>query len=434
MDTIEKQFQEFYKNIKLTPAQKQDAIDKYTGVCKKLHDYYYPDIEYTGSTKLLIGSYGKHTSIRPARDVDVIFIMPSDKFGQYDDNTSNKQSQLLQDVKAILKTKYPNTPISAFGKIVKIEFSETKHDVELVPAWENDDGSFKIPNSEDGGSWIDQRYREEIKDITDSDAKTGKTKFIIRCIKKWSDNCSASLRSFQIEQMVLSFFSGRDTLEYKNSFLIKEFFAYFYTNSSNDDLKSHLKTALNRAVKACDYEADNKLDEAIDEWRKIFGDDFPKTIKSISGIQSIPALEMLQKQYPSETEEFLDKTYGIPFNIDVGYRATLDADILKQNGFRDSSLRAYLMSKLPVQKKKSLLFRVSHNVPVPYDIKWKVRNFGEEAKLANSLRGQIYNDEGYETRKESTLYYGEHYVQCYIIKNNKCVAMAHILVPIANNY
>jgi len=57
---IQNQFEKFYKNIKLTSTQTKDARKKYSGVCKKLHDHYYPDIEYSGKTKLLIGSYGKH--------------------------------------------------------------------------------------------------------------------------------------------------------------------------------------------------------------------------------------------------------------------------------------------------------------------------------------------------------------------------------------
>lgn len=52
-------FLQFYENIKLTKLQREDAVTKYTGVCKKLHDYYYPESEYSGKTKLLIGSYGK---------------------------------------------------------------------------------------------------------------------------------------------------------------------------------------------------------------------------------------------------------------------------------------------------------------------------------------------------------------------------------------
>lgn len=437
MSQVEKQFEKFYENIKLTAAQKEDAQTKHNGVCEKLHNYYYSNTAYSGRTKLLIGSYGKHTSIRPARDIDVIFIMPPEKFAQYDDNTSNKQSQLLQDVKKILESKYPNTPISAFGKIVKLEFADTKHDVELVPGWENEDGTFTIPDSANGGSWHTQDYRKEILDILDSDKVTGKTKFLIRVIKKWSENCSAQIGSYRIEQMVLSFFSNISLDDPTTAQLIADFFQYFLQNTSDQLLRSHINTAVKRSKKALDFEVADKYDEALEEWKKVFGDDFYKTIKTANASFvniEYKKLTKLCDQYPSLTEEFLEQKHGIPFAINKNYKISIDADITKQDGFRDYTLMSFLKKRFPVQKKKKLLFKVTHDVPHPYQMKWKIRNFGDEAKRASGLRGEIHDDNGSETRPESTLYYGEHYVECYIIKDHKCVALGRILVPIGNDY
>lgn len=430
--SIEEQFQKFYENIKLTPAQRQDAIDKYTGVCKKLHDHFYPSITYNGSTKLLIGSYGKRTSIRPARDVDVIFIMPPEKFAQYDDNTSNKQSQLLQDIKKILEDKYPNTPIKAFGKIVKIEFSETKHDVELVPAWENKDGSFTIPDSENGGSWLVQKYREEIEAINESDEQTGRTRFLIRMIKKWSDNCSASLKSFDIEKKVISFFNAADRSKDHTGKLVRDFFYYFHQTTIDTDLQSHLNTAYSRAKKACDFQSNEKIDDAIEEWIKIFGNDFPKTVKAIAVERADALIAELQKKYPAFTEEFLDIHHGIPFEIDPRYTVTVDV-MINQNGWRSNRwlLSNFRKMGYRISKKANLVFSIVENdVPSPYEVMWKVRNFGDEAKDLDKLRGEITPDGGYKKKKESTLYHGEHYVECYIIKDNRCVAIGQVFVPI----
>ncbi|MCP6718761.1 MAG: nucleotidyltransferase [Patescibacteria group bacterium] len=273
---IQKQFEKFYANIKLTSVQREDARRKYDGVCKKLHDNYYPEIEYNGSTRLLIGSYGKQTHIRPARDIDVIFIMPSEKFDQYDDNQSNCQSQLLQDIKKILEEKYPDTPIRASGKVVILEFSDSQHQVELLPAWENEDKTFKIPNSENGGSWEGWDPRSEIQGIKDSDTKTGDTKALIRMIKKWTERCSVEIKSYKIENEVLNFFHLSDLKYQFYSILVRDFFAFFYDNASDEDLKSHLKTVRDRAQKAYSFEEEGKINKATDEWKKIFGDDFPK--------------------------------------------------------------------------------------------------------------------------------------------------------------
>src|SRR3990167_10886515 len=107
--SVASRFDQFLENIKLTSDQLEDAKTKYDGVCKKLHDHYYTRT-YSGSTKLLIGSYGKRTNIRPARDVDVIFILPSSEYKQ-STSSYNYQSYLLQKIKGILEEKYPDTDI-----------------------------------------------------------------------------------------------------------------------------------------------------------------------------------------------------------------------------------------------------------------------------------------------------------------------------------
>ncbi|NJK70663.1 MAG: nucleotidyltransferase [Thermales bacterium] len=243
---IKTQFAKFFDNIKLTKNQKKDARTKYTGVCKCLHDNYYTT-EYSGSTKLLIGSYGKKTNIRPARDIDIIFKMPAEKFDQYDDNTSNKQSQLLNDIKCVLRQKYSDesTEIKADGKVVKISFTEGSHDVEVVPAWENEDGTFKIPDSTDGGSWEDWDPRGEMKKISESEKKTKKTRMLIKMVKKWSEICKTSTKSYQIENAVVEYFDSIDEYDVSYSEMVKEFFGYFTLSS----IESHIETANKRAKK-----------------------------------------------------------------------------------------------------------------------------------------------------------------------------------------
>ena len=65
------------------------------------------------------------------------------------------------------------------------------------------------------------------------------------------------------------------------------------------------------------------------------------------------------------------------------------------------------------------------NVPGPYEVYWKVRNTGEEAIRADCIRGQIKPDDGTQWRDEPTKYRGKHYVECYVVKNGACVAVAH---------
>lgn len=79
---------------------------------------------------------------------------------------------------------------------------------------------------------------------------------------------------------------------------------------------------------------------------------------------------------------------------------------------------------------KHLDFHItSTNCPAPYQIWWKVRNVGEEARRRNMIRGEI-NKTDNSHHSEKTNFYGPHYVECYLIKNGVCVARDKIEVPI----
>lgn len=433
---IQPAFNKFYQKILLTKAQKDDAKKKHTNVCKKLHDYYYSETTYNGATKLLIGSYGKKTHIKPARDIDVIFKMPTEKFTDYDDNQSNCQGQLLQDVRRILKERYPDTTIRTSTMVIVLEFAESNHNVELLPCWENPDGTFKVPDSSNGGRWKTWDPKREIEAIESSQKSSGVTRRLIRMVKKWQEGCGVKLKSYQIENGTVRFLETHDVSQMENSEAIKDLFESLLASENDEGIKSHLKTALKRSKKALSYAAEDKFYEASMEWKKIFGNDFPQ-LENPKDDEKQTVLNLkseLYRKYPSPQEEFLEQDYKIQKRISQSYMLELDANV-DQNGFRANWLSEFLRKRTPLKKSKTLIFQIVRtNVPEPYDVMWKVRNFGDEAQKAGDLRGEITYDKGSGKKKENTKYKGEHYVECYIIKDNVCVASAGIFVPIGDAY
>lgn len=282
---MKKQFSGFCSNIKLTSNQREDAKKKYKGVIKKLHDSYY-DTECNGDTQLLFGSHKTKTNTRPLKvdqDVDVLFKIPKETFDKFDNYESNGQSALLQEVKDILNEKYTTTDeIKGWGKVVLVSFSDNSHNVEVLPAYEQDDGTFLIPNSENGGRWDTFDPRKQINEFQDSNNETdGLTGELCRMLKTWKKN-TASLKglykSYNLLGDVMSFLEtefkeGADYDDYHN--VIKNFFDYLKSNC-NSEVESYVKTAYDRAVKAIEYMDDDKPKDASEEWRKIFGNEFPK--------------------------------------------------------------------------------------------------------------------------------------------------------------
>ena len=280
---MDNQFKTFIFNITLTAAQSEDVQTKYTGVCEKLYNKYYSG-KYDEGCKFLFGSYKTKTNVRPLtedQDVDVLFKIPTETFEKFDAYGSNGQSALLQEVRATLQEKYTTTDkIKAWGKVVLVQFAENHHNVEILPAYEQEDKTFLIPNSEDGGSWETFDPRAEVKKFEDSNEKTqGLTRDLCKMLKSWVHNTtSMTYKSYKLMNDVISFLdkyypTGKGNISYAK--IVFDFFDYM-SSSCGSDIKTHVDTALERARKACEYEDNDKLIEAADEWRKIFGDVFPK--------------------------------------------------------------------------------------------------------------------------------------------------------------
>jgi hypothetical protein len=449
MDTA---FETFIEKIKLTELQKQDAQTKIANVSSALHAKYYPNQVYDGSTKILIGSHGKHTNIRPPRDIDLLFKMPPAEFARYDALAGNKQSQLLQDIRGVLKDKFTTTDkINAWGKVILISFAEGTHIVELLPAWKLESGAYRIPNSENGGSWDTWHPVAEIQNIHDSNVQTKKTKKLVRMMKAWVRSCGVPLKSFMLELLVVNYLRDEFNNEVNISYpkFVSEFFRYILLKKNStvtspgsptpinigDSWYSRTESAFTRSKKAIEYEESGKLNDASLEWKKIFGDDFPMAGNPAPAVDSTSdKIAELTRAYSSDAEEDLTRDYGIEIRPVVGYEVRIDAEVT-QNGFRTGWLTDFLTKRFPLRKGKKLKFRIQKNtVPGPYRIMWKVRNFGDEARKAGGLRGEITSDAGSGEKQESTLYHGEHYVECYVIKGNVCVAMGKVLVPIGSEY
>ncbi len=284
---MNKNFTTFLENITLTQEQSDDAKTKYTGVCEKLFNAYYSGC-YDDSKKFLFGSYKTKTNVRPLtsdQDVDVLFKIPQEVFDKYDAYESNGQEALLQEVRNILKEKYVMTDkIKAWGKVVLIIFSEGHHNVELLPALELDNKTFKIPNSENGGSWEIFDPRKELEKFEVSNKNTcGLTRDLVKMIKAWAhNNTSMAYKSYERMDDIISFLSeyypfGRNGISYSK--IVFEFYDYMSYRCSKE-LKSYIDTALERARKALEYEDNDKFKEASEEWRKIFGCDFPKVTEN----------------------------------------------------------------------------------------------------------------------------------------------------------
>jgi len=82
-----------------------------------------------------------------------------------------------------------------------------------------------------------------------------------------------------------------------------------------------------------------------------------------------------------------------------------------------------------IPKYCDIYFVAGTNVPRPFDVYWQVVNTGEEARSVNGLRGGIYPSKtlgvGGLRQKEYSSYKGNHWIECFIVKNDICVARSN---------
>lgn len=159
--------------------------------------------------------------------------------------------------------------------------------------------------------------------------------------------------------------------------------------------------------------------ESAKKWREVFGTNVPLTVS-----------EAVNKASGSGaytgTEEFVEDRYP----VDITESKSIDCEVT-QDGWRPLWLRLMRRGGVSLNAGKHLKFQVtSCTAPEPYTLKWKVLNQGPEAERRHMIRGDIIDSTQSGIRKESSIFRGEHIVECYVIKDGIVVARDRIDVPI----
>lgn len=118
---------------------------------------------------MLAGSWGKSTEVRRPRDIDVLFVLPPVVFERYQLVVGNRQSQLLQEIRAVLARTFTTTTMRADGQVILVPFAT--YSVEVVPAFNPGNGQYWICDTNDGGRYKTTDPNAEIFHVGISAAK-----------------------------------------------------------------------------------------------------------------------------------------------------------------------------------------------------------------------------------------------------------------------
>ncbi|MCV9926630.1 hypothetical protein OIU83_03165 [Flavobacterium sp. LS1R49] len=427
-------FQEFLGNIKIIDDKATTISSRYGRITKGLNQYF-RDTESTTANSLQVGSYGRYSGIKGISDLDMLYIMPNSKWNDY--NKSGGQSKLLQDTKKAIEKTYSASDIKVDRCVVTVSFSDGSH-IDIQPVFEVEYQDYKYPDTYGDGSWKITKPRKEMDAMLEAEPnKNRNLRRLCKMARSWKNKHGVCMGGLLIDTLAYNFLNSTTNYDTKSfayfDEMSRDFFEYLYDQPKDQkeygalgskqrvkvrkSFRRKSKKAYDLACKAIDAASDKTKHN---KWRDIYGNDFPKYQNEESEARA------LNLSYKSN-EEYIENLYP----IEIRYNLEIDCEV-KQNGFREGLLRDYLRKKYPLLSGKSLRFFISEiNIPHPYIVKWKVTNRGNEAIKRNCIRGQITNDFGSEQIIETTNFNGEHYVECYIIKNNIVVAKDSIDVPIS---
>lgn len=373
-----------------------------------------------------------------ALDLDMLYIMPKGEWETYKDG---RQLKLLQDVKTAVLARYPATDVRVDRLVITVTY--TDFHVEIQPVFEQDDGSYKYPDTKDEGSWKNTRPREEMDAVSKLDGeKNSNLKRLCKMARAWKNKHGLEISGLLIDTLAYNFLEGTkdyDTRSYLYyDWLSRDFFKYLGDEPDQEHyaapgsrqrvkVRKKFQRKARKAHRHClaAIEAQDKEQKNVyEKWRKVYGRQFPAAAEEVTESKTAAASATWRN-----TEEFIEDRYP----VDVRHTLKIDCEV-KQNGFREHFLTEMIARALPLLANKKLTFTITKNtVPLPYEIKWKVLNRGEEAQNRDMMRGEIVDDAGHNQKTETTNFKGDHVVECYAIKDGIVVAKDRIHVPINTN-
>ena len=288
--TIVQAFSTLKQNLEITSLQAETVSTRQASVRKVV------EAGMTVLDSFLTGSYSRSTMIAPLKeaDVDILVVLNSKYFHQYDANAAGSQAGLLDAMRRVLLKTYTRTPdISRNGQAVTIRFDDFL--VDVVPAFMRPGGGYLIPNSI-SRSWVatDPKKHVEIMSAANK-VHDGQLVPLVKMIKAWNKAHGKYFRSFHLEVLAMQILTGVTISDFPSA--LRFFFdkartavtqknldpsgyggdvgSYINTRESIDEAVKKLQWAYDTAVRAEEAAARGRIRDAMELWSRLLGDYVP---------------------------------------------------------------------------------------------------------------------------------------------------------------
>ena len=423
---IGEDFEELLDNLQLSNS---DTISLRYGEVTSALNKEFRDTDSKTANSLRVGSIGRFTAIDGVSDLDMIYTMPSSSWDDYKDGG---QYKLLKAAKAAISARYPTTTVKVDRLVVRVLYKDFH--IEVQPAFELTNGSFKYPDTAGDGSWKITKPREEIEEMAASNNRKNRNlRRLCKMARAWKNKHGVAMGGLLIDTLAYNFLESTDAYDersyYYYDYMSRDFFEYLSEEEDHEyylavgsrqhvKVKKKFQRKAKKAYELCQVaiNASGQKNER-QKWREVFGKAFPASAK------------LDQKAHAHvfrNSEEFVEDM----FRVDIRFDLSVDCRV-SQNGFRPSMLTEMITRHIPLLRNKDLLFIAdTRHLPQGCELFWKVLNRGAEAERRDEIRGQIVRDDGSSQKSESTSFAGDHLVECYAVLRGVVVARGATIVPI----
>ena len=428
--SISDDFKTFLDNIKIDNAA---TIGSRYGEVTAALNKEFRDTESKTANSLQVGSYGRWTAVNGISDLDTIFVM---RAGEWEDYKDGRQYELLRDARAAIKRRYPSTTVKVDRLVVRVLYKDFH--LEVMPAFKLADGSYKYPDTANGGSWKITKPQAELDEMKEANARKNRNlRRLCKMARAWKNKHGVAMGGLLIDTLAYNFLESTDDYDTKSyhyyDFMCRDFFEFLADQPEQSEyaalgsrqrvrVKKRFERKAKKAYELClkAIEASGQKNER-QKWRDVFGNAYPAPAKSAAGEAAAYAHVF------KNTEEFVEDR----FPVDIRYDLRINCEVT-QDGFRPTMLRQLLegYGVLRPQKKLRFFLADASDLPENVELYWKVLNRGDEAERRDMIRGQIVHDEGRAERQETTNFRGDHLVECYAVSRGVVVARDTIRVPI----
>jgi hypothetical protein len=322
--TVNTAFSQFNSNIvNLHPDRTAKAISSRSWLWGQLNsldgkeDLDFP-LRYEAK-HIEFGSFSRKTKIRELDDVDIMFCLigngatylkHNEVYTIYTPNAGDRlqflsDTNILNSRRVVNKLKlalakieqYKSAELNSRGEAVTLNLQSYEWVFDIVPCFYTDTNLYLIPDGDGNWKSTDPRVDQTIVTSTNQNYG-GRALQLIRTLKYWNrHNSTHTIASYLFEQIVINFIKSKMELSQWIDFDIRDFFFYLSQSiySTVNDPKgiqgdlNKLSYEQKKAVSEKSSWAYNKAREAthaeteeidqqkaINKWREIFGNNFPK--------------------------------------------------------------------------------------------------------------------------------------------------------------